>query len=153
MNQSQSRKAVVAARKGIPWMNNSYFIFLILSLRKRPWNLYRMDVDTTWFLRCCIWSTLESLQDGCRYHLVLEVLYLINIANWRGLIVNLFWNPSHLGIGGNEACDQAATPVLKHGCVPQIPLGQSEIVSLAKEQIEKKNTAIPVGHQHSGKLL
>ena len=70
--------------------------------------------------------------------MVLEVLYLINIANWRGLIVNLFWNPYHLGIGGNEACDQAATPVLKHGCVTQIPLCQSEIVSLAKEQIEKK---------------
>jgi len=116
-------------------------------------NLCRMDVNTTWFLRYCIWSTLESLQDGCRYHLVLEVLYLINIANWRGLIVNLFWNPSHLGIGGNEACDQAATRVLKHGCVTQIPLGHSEIMSLAKEQIEKNNTAIPVGHQQSGKLL
>jgi len=69
---------------------------------------------------------------------VLEVWHLVNIVKWRGLVVDLCWIPAHVGVGGNEACDLAAKPALKLENVTQIPLGPSEIISLAKGQIEKK---------------
>ena len=58
-------------------------------------------------------KALESLQDGCRNDLVLEVWHLVNIAKWRGLVVHLCWIPAHVGIGGNETCDLAAKHALK----------------------------------------
>uniref|UniRef100_UPI00358F2D64 transient receptor potential cation channel subfamily M member 1-like n=1 Tax=Myxine glutinosa TaxID=7769 RepID=UPI00358F2D64 len=73
-------------------------------------------------------KALESLQEGCRFDLVLEVLHLINIASWTGSVVNLCWIPAHVGIGGNQACNLAAKCALTSECVTQIPLGPSEIL-------------------------
>ena len=55
-----------------------------------------------------MFKALESLQDGGRYDLVLEVLHLVNIARWRGSVIDLCWIPAHVGIGRNEACDLVA---------------------------------------------
>ena len=97
-------------------------------------------------------KVLESLQDGCRNDLVLEVWHLVNIAKRRGLVVHLCWIPAHVGIGGNESCDLAAQHALKLENVTQILRGPSEIISLAKDQIEKK-MAMSVGPRHEGKIL
>ena len=97
-------------------------------------------------------KVLESLQDGCRNNLVLEVWHLVNIAKWRGLVVDLCWIRAHVGIGGNEACNLAAKHALKLENITQIPLGPSEIFSWAKDQIEKK-MAISVGLQYEGTIL
>ena len=77
-------------------------------------------------------KALESLQDGGRYDLVIEVLHLVNTAILRESVIELCWIPTHVCIGGNEAYDLAVKEALKIDNATQIPLGPSEIVSLVK---------------------
>ena len=42
-------------------------------------------------------KALESVQSGCRYDLVLEVLHLITMANWRSPVVDPCWIPAYVG--------------------------------------------------------
>ena len=68
-------------------------------------------------------KALESLQSGCRQDLVLEVLHLLDMAIWRGTVIDLCWIPAHMGRGGNEACDQAAKRAQRFDLVTPNPSG------------------------------
>ena len=83
-------------------------------------------------------KVLESLQSGCRQDLVLEVLHLLNMAFWRGMVIDLCWISSNVGIGGNEACNQAAKRALSFDCATPISLGPSELSNLSKVNITNK---------------
>ena len=83
-------------------------------------------------------KVLESMQSGCTYDPVLEVLHLLNTANWRGTVFNLCWIPAHMGIGRNEACDQAVKQAFMSDFETSIPLGLSELSNPIRNNINKK---------------